>query len=96
MKAYIVVDVNVTNPTLYEDYKKLTPASLVPFDGKFIVRGGAAETLEGEWQPGRFVIIEFPSKQKAKEWWDSALYAPAKALRQATAQTNMILVEGIS
>jgi uncharacterized protein (DUF1330 family) len=96
MKAYIVVDVNVTNPTLYEDYKKLTPASLVPFDGKFIVRGGVAETLEGEWQPGRFVIIEFPSKQKAKEWWDSPLYAPAKALRQATSQTNMILVEGIS
>ena len=96
MKAYIVVDVNVTNPTLYEDYKKLTPASLVPFDGKFIVRGGVAETIEGEWQPGRFVIIEFPSKQKAKEWWDSALYAPAKALRQATSKTNMILVEGAS
>ena len=96
MKAYIVVDVNITNPTLYEDYKKLTPASLVPFDGKFIVRGGVAETLEGEWQPGRFVIIEFPSKQKAKEWWDSALYAPAKALRQATSKTNMILVEGAS
>ena len=96
MKAYIVVDVNITNPTLYEDYKKLTPASLVPFDGKFIVRGGVAETLEGEWQPGRFVIIEFPSKQKAKEWWDSALYAPAKALRHATSKTNMILVEGVS
>jgi uncharacterized protein (DUF1330 family) len=96
MKAYIVVDVNITNPTLYEDYKKLTPASLVPFDGKFIVRGGVAEALEGEWQPGRFVIIEFPSKQKAKEWWDSALYAPAKALRQATSKTNMILVEGAS
>ena len=96
MKAYIVVDVNITNPTLYEDYKKLTPASLVPFEGKFIVRGGVAETLEGEWQPGRFVMIEFPSKQKAQEWWDSALYAPAKALRQATSHTNMILVEGIS
>jgi uncharacterized protein (DUF1330 family) len=96
MKAYIVVDVNVTNPTLYEDYKKLTPASLLPFDGKFIVRGGVAETLEGEWQPGRFVIIEFPSKQKAKEWWDSSLYAPAKALRQATSHTNMVLVEGTS
>jgi len=96
MKAYIIVDVTINNPTLYEDYKKLTPASLVPFDGKFIVRGGVAETLEGEWQPGRLVVVEFPSKQKAKEWWDSELYAPAKALRQATAKTNMILVEGIS
>lgn len=96
MKAYIIVDVTVTNPTLYEDYKKLTPASLVPFDGKFIVRGGVAETLEGEWQPGRLVVIEFPSKQKAQEWWDSELYAPAKALRQANANTNMLLVEGIN
>ena len=95
MKAYILVDVTITNPTLYEDYKKLTPASLVPFEGKFIVRGGAAETLEGEWQPGRIVVIEFPSKQKAKEWWNSAGYAPAKALRQATSKTKMMVVEGV-
>ncbi len=96
MKAYIIVDVTITNPTLYEDYKKLTPASLVPFEGKFIVRGGVAETLEGEWQPGRIVVIEFPSKQKANEWWNSAGYAPAKALRQATSKTKMIVVEGVS
>jgi uncharacterized protein (DUF1330 family) len=94
MKAYIIVDVTITNPTAYEDYKKLTPASLQPFDGKFIVRGGATETLEGDWQPGRFVILEFPSKQKAKAWWSSTEYAPAKAIRQSASKTRMILVEG--
>jgi len=94
MKAYIIVDVTITNPTLYEDYKKLTPGSLVPFDGKFIVRGGATETLEGIWETGRVVVVEFPSMEKAKAWWSSAGYAPAKAIRQSASQTKMILVEG--
>ncbi len=95
MKAYIIVDVNITNPTRYEDYRKLTPASLVPYDGKFIVRGGATETLEGDWLPGRVVVLEFPSVQQAKAWWSSAGYAPAKAIRQSAAETKMILVEGV-
>lgn len=95
MKAYIIVDVNITNPSRYEDYRKLTPASLVPYDGKFIVRGGATETLEGEWLPGRVVVLEFPSMQQAKAWWSSAAYAPAKAIRQSAAETKMILVEGV-
>jgi uncharacterized protein (DUF1330 family) len=95
MKAYIIVDVHITDPTLYEDYRKLTPASLVPYDGKFVVRGGATETLEGEWSPGRVVIVEFPSVEKAKAWWSSPGYAPAKAIRQSASDTKMILVEGI-
>jgi uncharacterized protein (DUF1330 family) len=95
MKAYIIVDVTITNPGVYEDYKKLTPASLQPFGGKFIARGGAVETLEGDWDPGRVVIIEFPSKQKAKDWWSSAVYAPAKAIRQSASKSRLILVEGI-
>jgi len=94
MKAYIIVDVMITDPDRYAEYKKLTPGSLVPFDGKFIVRGGDTETLEGEWQPGRIVVLEFPSVQKARDWWSSAGYAPAKALRQSSSVTRMILVEG--
>lgn len=94
MKAYIIVDVTITDPAKYEDYKKLTPPSLKPFDGKFIVRGGATQTLEGSWQPGRMVVLEFPSAQQAKDWWSSPEYAPAKAIRQAASQTQMILVEG--
>ena len=95
MRAYIIVDVTITNSSLYEDYKKLTLASLEPFEGKFIVRGGSAETMEGDWQPGRMVVVEFPSVQKAKDWWSSAGYAPAKAIRQSASITKMILVEGI-
>jgi uncharacterized protein (DUF1330 family) len=96
MPAYIIVDVNITNPQRYEDYKKLTPGSLLPFDGKFIVRGGTAETLEGDWQPGRIVVLQFPSMEKAKAWWSSEGYAPAKALRQATSITRMIMVDGVA
>lgn len=95
MKAYIIVDVHITNPTLYEEYRKLTPASLVPYDGKFIVRGGTTETLEGDWKPGRVVVLEFPSVEKAKAWWSSPGYAPAKAIRQSSSDTRMILVEGV-
>ncbi|HEY3402031.1 MAG TPA: DUF1330 domain-containing protein [Ohtaekwangia sp.] len=96
MKAYIIVDVNVKDPVRYEEYKKLTPGSLVPFDGRFIVRGGSTETLEGDWQPGRIVVLEFPSVEKAKAWWSSAGYAPAKAIRQSASDTQMILVEGVN
>jgi uncharacterized protein (DUF1330 family) len=94
MKAYIIVDVDINDPVQYEDYKKLTPPSLIPFEGKFIVRGAATETLEGDWKPNRLVILEFPSLEKAKSWWSSDTYAPAKALRQAIARTKMIMVEG--
>lgn len=94
MKAYVIVDVIITDPVRYEDYKKLTPASLVPYDGKFIVRGGRTETLEGTWEPGRIVVAEFPSYEKAKEWWSSDGYAPAKILRQSASVTRMIVVEG--
>ena len=94
MKAYVIVDVAITDPVRYEDYKKLTPASLVPFEGKFIVRGGRSETLEGSWTPGRLVVLEFPSLEKAKAWWSSEEYGPAKALRQSASITQMILVEG--
>jgi uncharacterized protein (DUF1330 family) len=95
MPAYIVVEVDVHNPTEYEDYKKLTPGSLKNFQGKFIVRGGKTETLEGDWSPKRFVMLEFPSIELAKAWWASEEYAPAKALRQRTATSKMIVVEGV-
>lgn len=95
MPAYIIVDIRIHNAENYEDYKKLTPASLLPYEGKFIVRGGRTETLEGGWQPERLVVLEFPSVEKARQWWSSPEYAPAKALRQANATTKMILVEGL-
>jgi uncharacterized protein (DUF1330 family) len=94
MPAYVIVDVKVTDPVEYEAYKKLTPAAVAAFDGKFIVRGGKTETLEGDWNPERMVVLEFPSVARAKAWWNSALYTKAKLIRQRSASTQMLVVEG--
>ena len=95
MSAYVVVEVEVQDPVRYESYKQMVPPSLAAYGGKFVVRGGALETLEGTWAPKRLVILEFPSVERAKAWWASQEYAEAKALRQATAHTEMIVVSGI-
>ena len=95
MPAYIVVEVEVHDPDRYEDYKAMVPPSLEAYGGRFLVRGGKVETLEGDWSPRRFVMVEFPSLEKAKAWWASEEYAEAKALRQATARTQMIVVGGV-
>ena len=94
MSAYIVVEVEVHDPQRYENYKAMVPASLELYGGQFLVRAGRVETLEGDWTPKRFVIVEFASVEKAKAWWASNEYAEAKALRQATAKTQMIVVQG--
>ncbi|HTM24476.1 MAG TPA: DUF1330 domain-containing protein [Vicinamibacterales bacterium] len=95
MAAYIVVQVDVADPIRYESYKQMVPASLAKYGGRFIVRGGKTHTLEGTWAPRRFVIVEFPSLERANAWWASPEYAEAKALRQATSSTQMIVVEGV-
>ena len=96
MPAYIIVDVKINDPVEYEAYKKLTPASIVPFGGKFIIRVGKTETLEGDWSFGRIVVLDFPNTEQAKAWWNSSEYAPAKKIRQNSATTKMILVEGVT
>jgi uncharacterized protein (DUF1330 family) len=96
MAAYLIVDVEVRDQEAYEEYRKRVPASLLPYEGSFIVRGGASETLEGDWQPGRIIVIEFPTAERAKDWWNSDEYRIAKAMRQRSASTQMILVEGPS
>jgi uncharacterized protein (DUF1330 family) len=95
MPAYIIVDVQIENHEAYEEYKKLTPASIAAYDGKFIVRGGVTETVEGDWQPGRIVVLEFPTMARAKEWYASEGYTAAKKIRHIAATTKMILVEGV-
>lgn len=95
MSAYVIVDVDVHDPSLYEQYKALTPGTLAAYGGRFVVRGGAVETLEGDWAPGRIVVLEFADAARAKAWWASATYAEAKRLRQRAATTRMIVVEGV-
>jgi len=95
MSAYVVVQVDVKDPDRYADYRKMVPPSLEKFGGRFIVRGGQTHTMEGSWAPRRFVIVEFPSVEQAKAWWASPEYAEAKALRQATAESQLIIAEGV-
>ena len=94
MAAYFIVDVEVTDPVGFEEYRKLVPATVAQYGGRFLVRGGAVEQLEGDWQPGRVVVLEFPSLEQAKRWYDSEEYRDPKALRFKTSRANMILVEG--
>ena len=95
MSAYLVVQVDIKDPERYEQYRKMVPSTLEQYGGKFLVRGGKVENLEGSWQPSRFVIIEFDSSERAKAWWSSEEYGPAKELRQQTTHTEMILVDGV-
>ncbi len=96
MSAYIIVDVKINTPDEYEEYKKLTPASVAAYQGTFIVRGGPTETLEGDWVPGRIVVLEFPNADRARQWWNSTEYAAAKLIRQRASTTRMILADGVS
>ena len=94
MAAYVIADVNVTDPKLYEDYKKMVPATVEKYGGRFAVRGGRVDSKEGGWTPARLVVLEFPSMDKARAWYDSPEYAPALALRLKAANAKLILVEG--
>ena len=95
MAAYVINDMEITDPVLFEEYKKLTPATVAQYGGRFLARGGRTEALEGEWSPKRLVILEFPSVEQATAWSDSPEYAPAKRLRQMASKSNLIVVEGI-
>ena len=96
MAAYIIVDVEVTNQEAYEEYRRQVPATLEPYGGRFAVRGGRYETLEGAWQPQRVVVLEFPSFDRAKEWHASPEYQAIIPLRTRNARTNFLtVVEGV-
>lgn len=94
MSAYVIVEIDIRDPVAYAEYIRLTPPTILAYGGKFIIRGGKVETLEGDWKPNRLVMLEFESVARAKEWWSSPEYAPALAIRQRSATTDMIVVEG--
>jgi len=93
--AYVINDMDVTDPALLEEYKTLSPATVSKYGGRFLARGGQVETLEGTWSPKRLVIIEFPSVAEARTWIESPDYAPARRLRQQASRSNIIVVEGV-
>jgi len=94
MAAYVIADLTITDPQGFDEYRQMVPATIAKYGGKYVVRGGQLEKMEGNWEPKRLVIIEFDSVERAKEWWACEDYSEAKALRQRTAMTNLIIVEG--
>jgi uncharacterized protein (DUF1330 family) len=95
MAAYVIVEIEIVDPVGYEEYKKQAAATVLKHGGKYIVRGGAMEVLEGDWKPKRLVVLQFESMQRAKEWLHCEEYREPRKMRRRTAKTNMILVEGI-
>jgi uncharacterized protein (DUF1330 family) len=95
VSAFVIANITIVDPVRYEDYKRMVPATLVPFGGRFVVRGGYTEVLEGDWRPSRLVLLEFPSVERARAWWNSPEYAESRALRQATSTGTLIILEGV-
>lgn len=94
MSAYVIAEIEVSDPAAYEEYRRQVPAVVTKYGGRFIVRGGRVEPLEGGWSPRRFVALEFPSMEQALKWYRSEEYAPLIELRQSASRGKLILVEG--
>ena len=95
MPAYLINDMEVLDPQGLDEYKKLSPATVTQYGGKFLVRGGETKQLEGDWQPKRLVILEFPSIERAEAWINSPEYAAPRKMRQKAAKSNIVVVEGV-
>lgn len=94
MPAYLIADIEITDPAGYEEYRKRVPPTLAAHGGRFLARGGAIEVLEGTWAPTRLVIAEFPSMAALKSWYESPAYRPLIDLRNRTARSRLLAIEG--
>jgi uncharacterized protein (DUF1330 family) len=92
--GYIIADVEIHDEDAYAEYRKRVPATIAAYGGRFVVRGGPVERLEGDWQPNRIVVLEFPTVEQARAWWSSEEYREPKAMRQASSTGTLLLVEG--
>jgi uncharacterized protein (DUF1330 family) len=93
-KGYLLAEVEVTDPKLYEEYRAKVPATIAKYGGRYLVRGGDPKAVEGDHPMHRFVILEFESPARLAEWYHSADYAPLKEMRQKAASTHAILLTG--
>jgi uncharacterized protein (DUF1330 family) len=95
MPAYVIVETDVRDQTQYDRYRAASPDAVHAGGGRFIVRGGELAVLEGDWDPTRIVVLEFPDFEAAKRWYESAEYQKAKRLREGAAVLNMVAVQGL-
>jgi uncharacterized protein (DUF1330 family) len=96
MSAYVISEVEMLDQGLFERYRSLAPATIAKYGGRYIVRGGAQETVEGGATSRQFVIVEFPTMEKAREWYASPEYAEALKVRQKALERRLTFVEGIA
>lgn len=92
--AYMVVDARSSDPERMAEYRRLSQIAVAAFGGRFLVRGAPYETLEGSWQPQRVVVVEFPSMDAARKFYDSPEYVAARSARAGVSDFDMLLVEG--
>lgn len=95
MPAYLISDVTARDPEAFRIYRERAAASIAQHGGRYLVRGGPVEPLEGDWAPRTIIIVEFPDLERARAWYRSPDYASALALRDAALSRNLILVDGI-
>jgi uncharacterized protein (DUF1330 family) len=94
MPAYVIADIDVKDPDKYREYAALVQATLDPYEGSMIVRGGDPETLEGDWRPGRIVVLQFPTAEQARGWYESRDYVEIMAIRHRSSTGSLILAHG--
>jgi uncharacterized protein (DUF1330 family) len=94
MAGYVIAEVEVTDPTGFEEYRRVVGTTIEKYGGRYAVRGGAVQVVEGDWQPKRLVVLEFPTVEQARRWYDSEEYRAPKALRMKTARSRVVIVEG--
>jgi uncharacterized protein (DUF1330 family) len=95
MTAYVVADVEVSDKVMYEEYRQRVPAVIAAYGGKYLVRGGASEVLEGSWPLHRCVVLEFPDMAALKAFWTSPEYRALRAIRERAATSNIVALEGV-
>ena len=96
MPGYVIIENHVVDPEEYAAYRERAPATLAAYGGRYLVRGGAHEAIEGDWDPERIVVLEFPSVERAREWYRSPEYREIAPMRQRAAPSKIVLVQGVS
>lgn len=96
VSAYVIADTEIVDPVLGARYRDLAQKSIAQYGGRYIVRGGSVEAIEGGWDPKLVVIVEFPSMSRAREWYESPEYAAALELRETALRRRLIFVEGVA
>ena len=96
MPGYVIFDIRITDPDAYGPYRERAGATAEAYGGRYLVRGGATEVIEGDWDPERVVVLEFPSVDRAREWYRSPEYQEIAPIRQGASESRGLIVEGAS